>query len=228
MPSSSVLDAGVGVRRRVHARRRGGSVRSRTTSALETLDHVDGLVRRSMLIAEEDATTTRYRMLETIRQYAAERLEATGDAAETSRAHLDWCTAFVHEAGEQLSGPDDAAWVARMEREVDNIRTALRFAVSIGDLDAAQTLLASAPIGALWDNRLGASMAVPRERGRRRSWASRTIPSAPHCCRCSRSTRHFGSRATKRSSWPSERASRPVATTTGCGQDPGWPGCSRA
>ena len=49
---------------------------SPTMTAIEMLDHVDGLVRRSMLIAEEDATTTRYRMLETIRQYAAERLEA--------------------------------------------------------------------------------------------------------------------------------------------------------
>ena len=49
---------------------------SRTMGAIDTLDHVDGLVRRSMLIAEEDATMTRYRMLETIRQYGAERLEA--------------------------------------------------------------------------------------------------------------------------------------------------------
>jgi predicted ATPase len=133
---------------------------SRNMGAIDTLDHVDGLVRRSMLIAEEDATTTRYRMLETIRQYGAERLEAVGDAAETSRAHLDWCAGFAHEAGEQLRGPDDAAWVARMERELDNIRAALSFAVSTGDLNAAKTLLASAPLGALWDNRLGASMAA--------------------------------------------------------------------
>ncbi|MDP9335320.1 MAG: hypothetical protein M3Q30_18720, partial [Actinomycetota bacterium] len=131
-----------------------------TTSAIDTLDHVDGLVRRSMLIAEADAATTRYRMLETIRQYGAERLETSGDAAETSRAHLDWCTAFVHEAGEQLRSRDDAAWVERMQRELDNIRTALHFAISTGDLNAAKTLLASAPAGALWANRLGASMAA--------------------------------------------------------------------
>ena len=131
-----------------------------TMSAFETLDRVDGLVRRSMLIAEKDATTTRYRMLETIRQYGAERLEAAGDAAETSRAHLAWCTAFARDVGEQLRSPDDAAAVARMEAELDNIRAALQFAVSIGDLDAATTLLGSAPIGALWDNRLGASMAA--------------------------------------------------------------------
>src|SRR5207247_9633085 len=81
-------------------------------------------------------------------------------AEETSHAHLRWCTAFAHEVGEQLRSPDDAAGVARMEREVDNIRTALQFAVSISDLDAATILLASAPIGALWDSRLGASMAA--------------------------------------------------------------------
>ena len=100
-----------------------------TTSAIETLDHVDGLVRRSMLIAEEDATMTRYRMLETIRQYAAERLEVIDDPVDTSRAHLEWCSAFAREAGEQLRSPDDAAWIARMERELDNIRIALQFAV---------------------------------------------------------------------------------------------------
>jgi PAS domain-containing protein len=99
-------------------------------------------------------------MLETIRQYGAERLEATGDAAETSGAHLEWCTAFAHDVGEQLRSPDDAAGIARMECEVDNIRTALQFAVSLGDLDAATALLASAPMGALWDNRLGSSMAA--------------------------------------------------------------------
>ena len=133
---------------------------SPTMTAIEMLDLVDGLVRRSMLIAGEDATRTRYRMLETIRQYAAERLEADEDAAETSRAHLDWCVSFAREAGEQLRGPDDAAWVASTESELDNIRAALHFAASIGDLDAANALLASAPIGALWDNRLGASFAA--------------------------------------------------------------------
>jgi predicted ATPase len=132
----------------------------RSMSAIDTLEHVDGLVRRSMLIADEDGMTTRYRMLETIRQYGAERLETIGDAAETGRAHLDWCVAFAVEAGEQLRSPDDASWVTRMERELDNIRTALHFCIAAGDLDAAKTLLASAPAGALWANRLGASMAA--------------------------------------------------------------------
>jgi predicted ATPase/class 3 adenylate cyclase len=130
-----------------------------TMSAIETLDHVDGLVRRSMLGAEEAAGTTRYRMLETIRQYGAERLEALGDAAETRRMFLEWCTTFAHEVGERLRSADDAAWLARLERELDNVRAALQLAVSSGDLGAAKALLAPAPVGALWDARLGVSMA---------------------------------------------------------------------
>jgi predicted ATPase/class 3 adenylate cyclase len=133
---------------------------SGTMSAIEMLDHVDGLVRRSLLIAEEEAATTRYRMLETIRQYGAERLEAVGDTVETSRAHLDWCKAFAHEAGKQMRGRDDAVWIAHLECELDNVGAALQFAASIVDLDAVKTLLASAPIGALWDTRLGAAMAA--------------------------------------------------------------------
>jgi predicted ATPase len=129
-------------------------------SAIDTLDHVDALVSRSMLIAEEDATTTRYRMLETIRQYAAERLEMIDEALDASRAHLEWASTFARDAGEQLRSPDDGAGMARMERELDNLRLALRFGVAIGDLEAAKTLLASVPMGALWDSRLGASMAA--------------------------------------------------------------------
>jgi len=129
------------------------------TSALDVIDPIDGLVRRSMLIAEESASTTRYRMLETIRQYGEEYLAGIGDAIETRRAHLEWCTEFVSEIGEQLRGPEDAAGIGRMEDEIANIRAALHFAISTEALDAAQALMSAAPLRALWDNRLGGSMA---------------------------------------------------------------------
>jgi PAS domain-containing protein len=130
------------------------------TAPLETLDYVDGLVRRSLFIVDDAEPATRYRMLETIRQYAAERLEMSDDPVAIGRAHLDWAVAFTRDAADGLRGPDDAAWIARMEHELGNIRVALQFAASIHDLDSATTLLASAPIGALWDNRLGTSMAA--------------------------------------------------------------------
>ena len=127
-------------------------------STLEIFADVDGLVRRSMLLAEVDATTTRYRMLETIRQYAAERLEATGNEADVRRAHLEWCTGFARQSGEGLRSPNDAVWVGRVGRELENFHGALRFAASIGDFHSAKILLASAPMGSLWDSRLGVSM----------------------------------------------------------------------
>ena len=129
-------------------------------STIETLDNIDALVRQSLIIPEEAGTTTRYRMLETIRQYGAEQLEAGDTAVETSNIHLAWCTAFAEEVAEHARGRDDAAWLERMERELDNIRTALHFAAAVGDLNAAKTLLASVPVGAIWDSRLGAAMAA--------------------------------------------------------------------
>jgi predicted ATPase len=127
---------------------------------IEVFDQVDALVRRSLLTAEDDGVTTRYQMLETIRQYGARQLETAGDTDEVRRAHLGWCTTFAVEAGEQMRSPDDAVGIARMEREVDNLRVALQFAVASDDLEAAKTLLASAPMGALWDSRLGVAMAT--------------------------------------------------------------------
>lgn len=126
---------------------------------MEVLDQVDSLVRRSLLTAEDDGLTTRYQMLETIRQYGAEHLEMSGDAADVSRAHLAWCESFAVEVGEQLRGPQDATAFVRMEAELDNLRSALQFAVAERDFGAMKTLLLSAPIGALWDNPLGGAVA---------------------------------------------------------------------
>jgi predicted ATPase len=129
-------------------------------SEIDILDHVDSLVRRSMLLAEGDGTLTRYRMLETIREYAVERLEREWDAVETRRAHLEWYGAWAREAGEQVRSANDRSWLIQVERELDNMRIALHLAVAVGNFDAATTLLASLPIGALWDTRLGGSIAA--------------------------------------------------------------------
>ena len=198
-------------------------------SAIDTLDHVDGLVRRSMLIAEEDATTTRYRMLETIRQYAAERLEAIDDAVDTSRAHLEWCSRV--RARSRRTAPklrrrrlDSHGWSVSSTTS----GCALQFAVSIGDLDAATDA-----VGVGTDRRaLGQSArrvdGGARQRGR--PDLGRTRPSrqrrAAVAARARRGTsirRRRGGRVS-----PNGHASSPAATTTGSGPDPGWRGCSRA
>lgn len=68
----------------------------------------------------------RYSMLETIGAYAAEQLAADpGEAAGTRDRHLHWCLALAEEAEPLLKGPDQGAWLARLDCELDNLRAAL-------------------------------------------------------------------------------------------------------
>ena len=82
--------------------------------------------------------STRYRLLETVRQYAAERLalRAGSELDETRAAHRDHYLALVETAGTHLRGPDEAVWLDRLEAEFDNIRAALAF--SLADPDSAE------------------------------------------------------------------------------------------
>jgi hypothetical protein len=123
------------------------------------LDLVDGLVRRSLVVADVAGGETRYRMLETIRQYAAEQLEARRDSVEANRAHLEWCTTLMREAGREMRGAGDVEAMARVMREVDNIGSAVRYAIATNDLDAVRVLLGSAPAGILWGGPLGSAIA---------------------------------------------------------------------
>ena len=92
------------------------------------LDTLQSLVEQSLL----DHTDDRYRMLETIRDYAAERLDGSDEADEIRRRHAEWVGAFVARADAQLDGRDQEAWFARFAEEHDEIRAALAF--SRGDL----------------------------------------------------------------------------------------------
>ena len=102
------------------------------------LDHLAALVDKSLVQAEEIDGSTRYRLLETVRQYAAERLaRRAGSEPNDSRAvHRDYYLALVEAAGPHLRGRDQAVWLDRLEVEFDNIRAALAF--SIADPDCAE------------------------------------------------------------------------------------------
>ena len=67
----------------------------------------------------------RYTLLETVRQYAWQLAERQGEARDVRERHLAWCVVLAREADVQLQGVDQAAWVARLEREHDNLRAAL-------------------------------------------------------------------------------------------------------
>jgi len=104
----------------------------------QVLDNLAALVGKSLVQAEEIRGSTRYRLLETVRQYAAERLtvRASPELDDTRAAHRDHYLALAETAGLHLRGPDEAAWLDRLEAEFDNIRAALAF--SIADPDSAE------------------------------------------------------------------------------------------
>jgi len=93
--------------------------------AFIVVDIVDRLVDKSLVDVEDVADTTRYRLLETIREYAFERLEAAGRADEARARHATHFTEFAEHAGVGLRGPDERAWLERAERDLDNVRAAV-------------------------------------------------------------------------------------------------------
>jgi predicted ATPase len=105
-----------------------------------TLDLLDALVRKSLLIADRSSGRTRFSMLETIRQFAEDRLVARGEASEIRAAHSRY---FAGREADILALWDSArqreayAWFTV---ELANLRTAFRWAADHGDLDAAAAI----------------------------------------------------------------------------------------
>ena len=95
----------------------------------DVLDLLGHLVDRSLLVAEDGGIEARYRMLETIRDYAQERLAESGEAVSRYTRHRDWFAALVDEARPAFfSGRVQPEWVARLAADHDNLRAALRWA----------------------------------------------------------------------------------------------------
>lgn len=93
----------------------------------DVLDGIARLAERSLIGVREHLDTARYYLLETVRQYAAERLEESGEA-DTIRTRLArHVTTLVTEAEPHLTGLDRPAWVERLHADVDNIREVLHW-----------------------------------------------------------------------------------------------------
>ena len=116
------------------------------------LDLVSSLVDCSVLVAETGARATRYRLPETMRQYAAAKLDMA-HAELARRRHLAWATALAERAEEGLlAGGRQAEWLDALEAEQDNLRAALGFATSPAAPAGAALPLAAA-LGRFWEVR---------------------------------------------------------------------------
>ncbi|MFD4131819.1 ATP-binding protein [Streptomyces goshikiensis] len=101
------------------------------TGALDVADTLGSLVDKSLVLADPTPTGMRYRMLETIHEYAADRAAADPrDRAGTVRRHTAHYLAFAEEAEPRLRSAEQLPWISRVETEYDNLRTALETATA--------------------------------------------------------------------------------------------------
>ena len=115
----------------------------------ESADVVDSLLQlvdKSLVVADDRGDETRYRLLETVRQYGRERLLEAGEAGELYRRHRDWYLALAEQAEARLRGPEQARWLDRLTLDHDNFRAA--FEGTVDDPDGADAALRLA--AALW------------------------------------------------------------------------------
>jgi predicted ATPase/DNA-binding SARP family transcriptional activator len=91
----------------------------------QLLELVSLLLDKSLVQVEQDADEARFDLLETIRQYARDKLLETNPAEAWQRRHADFYLALAERANAELRGPQQALWLARLEREHDNLRAAL-------------------------------------------------------------------------------------------------------
>jgi predicted ATPase/DNA-binding SARP family transcriptional activator len=102
----------------------------------DILDTLTSLVAKSMLVVDRDAAATRYQMLETLRHYARERLDAAGFADERRRDHAGHFVGVAEASNQGLKSDDEPIWLERILADLDNYRAAVSWGLdSPGDED---------------------------------------------------------------------------------------------
>jgi predicted ATPase/class 3 adenylate cyclase len=113
---------------------------------LDALEGIESLVEKSLLRQEEGSGgAPRFVMLETVHEYAREKLQESGEAEEVKKHHAEYFLALAEEGESGMRGPEAATWLERLEAEHDNLRAALSWA-----LEQEEGELGLRLAGALW------------------------------------------------------------------------------
>jgi predicted ATPase/class 3 adenylate cyclase len=111
------------------------------------------LVARSLVVAGESGPQSRYRLLETIREYGEERLEGAGETGRWRARHASYYAGFPRQVREHAHAPsDEAFWAVRLSAEQDNLLAAWSWAVDTGNLDTAFAILAGFAPCEVWSS----------------------------------------------------------------------------
>jgi predicted ATPase len=114
--------------------------------SIDTFDSLASLVDKSLLRQGEVNDEPRFQMLEMIREFALEQLDATGEAEGVRSRHAQWCLRLAEQAEREFFGPNEIAWLDRCEAELGNLRAALDWSTS----DGGDPVLGLRLGGALW------------------------------------------------------------------------------
>jgi predicted ATPase/DNA-binding CsgD family transcriptional regulator len=134
---------------------------------VDVLGHLDSLVRKSLVVADHTTTHTRYRLFETIRQFAEDRLEASGELAATRDRHAAYFAGRASAQWDTWNGPgwrDAVDWV---DAELANLRAAFRWSSAQSDVAVATDIAAHAAL-------MGFSVQLFETLG----WAEELLPAA--------------------------------------------------
>ena len=109
------------------------------------LDWLTQLANKSLIIVEQDTISPlpRYHMLETIRQYAREKLAKLGEESDAQESHARWCVELAERAEPNLRKHGQAEWLDRLEAEHDNFRAALGWSLKNHKTEHAMRLAGS-------------------------------------------------------------------------------------
>ncbi|MFE0461076.1 ATP-binding protein [Kitasatospora sp. NPDC058965] len=136
----------------------------------EVLDCVGGLVAKSVLLRTDEGDTVRYRLLDTLRDYGAQWLRATGEHQRLKRRHRDWFLGLATWGEVEWFGPRQLATAERTTRAHSNLRAALEFCLAEPGEEQLALLLA----GTLWYFWVGCG-----HLGEGRHWLDRALALAP-------------------------------------------------
>jgi predicted ATPase/DNA-binding SARP family transcriptional activator len=138
----------------------GATIEAAQTVTGANLDTLEGLVDKQLLLRRLDpSANARLVMLETVREYARERLDAGRDAAEVHRRHCHHYVALAERAEPELFTHGEADWLPRLDAEIDNLRAAFDWSLGnepaialrlVGLLNAFWVIRASPPEGVEW------------------------------------------------------------------------------
>ena len=136
----------------------------------EVLDAIASLVAKSMVVVDHVSRegVTRYGLLETLRAYARERLDDSGEADQWRRRHARYFATFAEDARTGLMGPDEFVWRPRVRAELDNLRAAANWAIDASDdddVECGMSIIGSLAFEAFMDMTSGVGV-----------WATRAIP----------------------------------------------------